>query len=338
MKRYFYAIVLLASFQMSGQYGDFRNYLALGVEGAEDFASIYLNPLSEGLMYGLTGGYYNTAKVKEPWKVSLALVSNGSFVPKDKLSREIDISDIDNLRVLGGGNIIKIPTILGETKSNVTLIATLNGEDFEFDAPTGIGLVNINLLPNAFLQGSVGLPANSEFVFRYFPKLNIDEASVGITGVGLKHEISQTIQSLQTAPVALMAMVAYTRLNAEYDIFTEGFVTGTGQRVDGYLNTWMFELVASTKNPIYNFYTGLGYITGNSNYALLGTYEITAGGQVVSFTNPFDVQADISGIRFGAGANVRMGWFSMNLDYTFQGYNNISLGLNFDIYSPSPRL
>jgi hypothetical protein len=70
----------------------------------------------------------------------------------------------------------------------------------------------------------------------------------------------------------------------------------------------------------------------------LGTYEITAGGQVVSFTNPFDVQADISGVRFGAGANVRMGWFSMNLDYTFQGFNNISLGLNFDIYSPSPRL
>jgi hypothetical protein len=134
-----------------------------------------------------------------------------------------------------------------------------------------------------------------------------------------------------------MAMVAYTRLNADYDIQTEGFVTGTNQRVDGHVDTWMFELIASTKNPIYNFYTGLGYITGKSNYALLGTYEITAGGQVVSFTNPFDVQDDISGVRFGAGANVRMGWFSINLDYTFQGYNNLSLGLNFDIYSPSPR-
>ena len=56
---------------------DFNNYLLIGVEQAEDLTAIYLEPLSEGLTYGLTGGWFNSAVSKKKWSIELSLVSNG---------------------------------------------------------------------------------------------------------------------------------------------------------------------------------------------------------------------------------------------------------------------
>lgn len=312
---------------------DFRNYLLLGVEPAEDLTSVYLSPLSEGLTYALTGGWYNSAVVKDRWSLDLALVSNGSFIPSDRLSKEINISTIENLEVLGGGDIVIIPTIIGSSDSRVTLIATVDNEQFEFDTPTGIGLLNINLLPSAFLQASVGLPANSEFSFRYVPKIKVSDISLGVLGAGIKHELSKTIKGLEKSPVAVAGMIAFTRLDTDYEFQAEGFVTGENQSVNGFLNTWLFEVIASTKSPIYNFYGGLGYVSGKSEYALRGTYIVETDTETLVFRDPFDVQNSVSGWRFNAGAKVRMGWFSLNLGYTFQGFNNLSLGINFNVYS-----
>ncbi|WP_422858447.1 DUF6588 family protein [Flagellimonas sp. S174] len=310
---------------------DFRNYLVLGVEAAEDLASIYLEPLSEGLLYGLTGAWNNTARVKQEWELDFGLVANGSFVPDEKLSRIIDISAIENLEVLGGGNLVSIPTILGSTESEVTFVATRDGEEFIFDAPTGIGLLSTNWLPNAFLQASLGLPLNSEFSLRIFPKISIDEASVGVVGFGLKNELTKSFKGLNKLPVAVSAFVAFTRLDADYDFVTDGFVTGESQSVDASLNSWLFEVLTSTKFPVWNLYGGIGYITGKSNYALKGTYTITTQEETISFENPFDVQASISGLRGNLGGSVRMNRFKISLDYTFQGFNNLALGMHYNI-------
>ena len=242
---------------------DFRNYLVLGVEEAEDIASIYLEPLSEGLLYGLTGAWNNTAQVKQKWELDIAFVANGSFVPREKLSRDIDISAIENLEVLGGGTVISIPTILGSTESEVTFVATRDGEQFEFDAPTGIGLFSTNLLPNAFLQAHLGLPGNSEFSFRLFPKISIEDATLGVIGFGLKNELTKSFGVLESFPLAISAFAAFTRLDADYDFETVGFVSGDSQKVDASLNSWLFELLASTKFPVWNVYGGIGYVTGN---------------------------------------------------------------------------
>ncbi|WP_375323515.1 DUF6588 family protein [Flagellimonas sp. GZD32] len=308
---------------------NFRDYLVLGVEYAEDLTSVYLEPLNEGLMYALTGGWNNDARVLNVWQTEVSLVTNGSFVPNDKLSRTINIGDYENLSVLGGGNQVKIPTILGSTNSNVTFVANVEGEEYQFDAPTGIGLFSTNWLPAPLLQGSVGLPMHFEASFRYFPKLKIDDAAFGVVGFGLKNQITEHFEGGKSLPVAISLFSAFTRLDAKYDFQSRGFITGSDQYVDGYLNTFLFETLISTKNPVWNLYGSIGYITGKSNYELKGTYVIETENNTLEFVDPFDVQTKISGLRGSLGGRVNINWFSINLDYTLQGYNNLSLGLNF---------
>jgi len=313
---------------------DIKSYLVLGVETAEDLASLYLEPLSEGLLYGLTGAWNNSAQVKKPWELDVALVANGSFVPNEKLFKELDISAIENLEVLGGSTSVRIPTILGEEESEVTFIATLNDEEFIFDAPTGIGLFSTNLLPNAFIQASLGLPLHSEFSLRFFPKIEVSGANLGIIGFGLKHELTQSIPAWEKLPLSFSVFAAFTRLDADYNFQADGFVTGTSQRVDIYLNSWNLEALLSTKFPVWNVYGGLGYVNGDSNYALLGTYTIVTEQEVLNFIDPFDVQGSISGLRGNLGGSVTLNRFKINLDYTFQGFNNLALGIHYNILKP----
>lgn len=332
MKRIFSFIVLFWVVQGQAQENfDINNYLVLGVETAEDLATLYLEPLSEGLLYGLTGAWNHTAEVKKPWAIDISLVANGSFIPDEKLFQEIDISEIDDLEVLGGGNQVKIPTILGSEESQVTFIATLNDEEFIFDAPTGVGLFSTNLLPNAFLQASMGIPFNSEVSLRIFPKIEVSGANLGVIGIGVKHELTKSLRFLENKPFCVAIFGAFTRLDADYSFQADGFVTGDSQRVDIYLNSWNVEALLSTKFPVWNLYGGFGYVNGDSNYALLGNYVIETEQEVLQFTNPFDVQGRISGFKGNVGASVRWNRFKFNLDYTFQGFNNLALGLNYNL-------
>ena len=131
--------------------------------------------------------------------------------------------------------------------------------------------------------------------------------------------------------MAISLFAAFTRLDADYDFDTDGFVTGESQSIDGSLNSWVFEAMASTKFPVWNVYGGLGYVTGKSNYAVEGTYIITTEEETVQFENPFDVQGSISGFRGNIGGSVRLNRFRISLDYTFQGFNNVALGVNYNI-------
>ncbi|WP_157515082.1 DUF6588 family protein [Gaetbulibacter saemankumensis] len=325
-------IVLLLFGQSFAQNIDFKEYLILGVDRAEELASAYTEPLNEGLMYALSGGWYNSARVKKKWNMELSLVTVGSFVPSEKQYKELDLSKIENLDVVGSNsNIVRIPTILGSTSSNVRFAATVDGETYEFDAPTGIGLFKMDLLPSPFLQLGLGLPASFEITFRYFPKVKIDEGSVGAVGVGLKHEFTKSINRINEWPLAISAMMAYTRLDAKYNFQADGFVKGDSQSAKGYLNTMLFEMIASSKNPIYNVYGGLGYVIGRSQYDLNGNYIIELDNKTLEFHDPFSMETKISGVKLSVGANVNISSFSINLDYTFQGYNNLALGINYKL-------
>ncbi|MGI9545842.1 MAG: DUF6588 family protein [Flavobacteriaceae bacterium] len=51
----------------------------------------------------------------------------------------------------------------------------------------------------------------------------------------------------------------------------------------------------------------------------------------LSFTDPFDFENNVDGLRANIGLNLRLGWFGLNTAYTIQGYNNFSIAMNFNI-------
>ncbi len=334
MKSTTFTMLLAGCLLLSGGFArsqdNVREYLLLGVEIAEELTAAYTRPVAEGLLYGITGGWYNSAVVREPWDVELSLVTNGSFVPSDARTFTLNTNRYDQLTTRSGEAILEVPTILGGSASPATLLATIGEEVFEFETPRGLGLTDLNLLPNAFLQAKVGLPFATEAGVRVFPNLTVGDVELGMYGIGLQHEFSRWIEFLDSSPVALSIFGAYTYLGAKYNFETGGDVLGEDQRIRIDMNSWLFEMVASTRFEKLNFYGGLGYVTGDSDTRLQGTYEVQTR-IPVTFTDPFDYQNDVSGFRANLGANLRLGWFGMNLAYTFQGYNNLALGINFNI-------
>ncbi len=309
---------------------EIREFLVLGVEIAEEFTAAYAAPAAEGLMYGMAGGWYNSAQVRDKWQIEVSIVSNGSFVPSDARTYTIDTSQYENLTTINGEAEVEIPTILGGSATPITFVADVDGESYDFESSEGFGLADLNLLPNAFIQVKLGLPKATEFGLRVFPKINVSDVELGLFGFGLQHEFSRWIGALDTSPLAFSAFVSYTRLFADYNFETGGDVLGEGQEIDVRMGTWLFEMIVSTKFPKLNVYGGLGYVNGTSDTSLLGTYEIQTT-TPLTFTDPFDFQNDVDGVRANLGINWRLGWFGLNGAYTFQGYNNFSLGLNFNI-------
>ncbi|MEJ2585067.1 MAG: hypothetical protein P8Z38_08485 [Robiginitalea sp.] len=307
-----------------------REFLLLGTEIAEELTASYAEPAAVGLMYGMTGGWYNSAVVRDKWDVELSIVTNGSFVPSDARTFFIDTNRFDNLTTRTGEAIVEVPTVLGGNATPATLVASVQGEIFEFETPNGLGVSDLNLLPNAFLQAKVGLPFATEFGLRVFPKINVGDVELGLYGVGLQHEFGRWIEFIDQSPVALSVFGSFTTLDADYVFETGGDVLGENQRITIDMDSWLFEMVASTKFEKLNFFGGLGYVTGQSDTRLLGTYEVQTR-IPITFTDPFDFQNEVSGIRANLGANLRLNWFGLNLAYTFQGYNNLSLGIHFNI-------
>jgi hypothetical protein len=45
--------------------------------------------------------------------------------------------------------------------------------------------------------------------------------------------------------------------------------------------------------------------------------------------DPFSIKQDTSGIKATVGTNLKIGFFSINADYTLAEFDSASLGLNF---------
>lgn len=319
-------------FWVYSQDGKIINFLLVSKEFAETTLSKYNKPLAEGLTYGVTGGWYGMANVQSPWKFNISLISNGTFIPKNKRSYGLDISNIENLEIVGGGNLVNVPTILGNTNSSVRMEATLDGRQFEFDVPTGIGLADLNLLPSALLQLSMGLPGATEVKIRYFPRISVDNIRIGLIGVGLQHEFSQWIEAMEKSKISLSAFIGYVDLsnNAKFD--ADGAVQGKNELIESNVKIWNYAILSSTHFPIYNVFLGLGYVNSKSKTELKGTFLIDTPIQSIIFKDPLTTRNNTSGVKLNIGGKARIGKrVSVILDYTFQGYNNMSFGLLFGI-------
>ena len=324
-------VLLFLSVQQTKAQEEIRDFLVLGVEVAEEIVSAYTQPAAEGLLYGLTGGWYNSAVVRDKWQVEISIVTNGSFVPSESRSFFIDTGRFEDLTTIQGEAVVKVPTILGGDQQPVQLVADVEGEFYQFETPDGIGLSDTNILPNAFLQVKVGLPKYTEAGLRVFPRLNIDDVEFGLYGFSAQHEFSRWIKPIQTSALAFSVIAAYTHLYTDYNFQTGGDVTGEDQRINIRMNSWLFEMIASTKFRKLNVYGGVGYVTGDADTRLRGTYEFQVLSTPLSFTDPFDFQNEVNGLRANLGLNLRLGFFGLNAAYTLQGFNNFSFGMSFNI-------
>lgn len=335
MKKIIILIVLFGTaFSSKGQ-NDLDILLAAGKDDAQRFANDYLAPGTNGLMYSMNSNWFNTADAKPLGGFEISIIANGASVKNGNKSFLMNTDLYNNIQFVQGPSSQMVSSVLGENNPDIDVLLTYDDPVFgeyteQITLPNGIGSGNINLIPTAFVQGALGLGKGIEMKARFVPKIKTDDVSINMYGAGLQFEVTKWLPADKILPVALSGLIAYTHLDGSYNLDDSSSIGGENQRLETATNTWLLQMIASTKLPVINFYGGLGYIKGKSETDLLGTYRISNG----IFTSndiidPFSVSSKVSGVRGTVGTKLKLGFFRLNAEYHIAEFNAFSVGLNF---------
>ncbi len=311
--------------------------LSAGVSDAQRFATDYFTPASDGLMYSMNHGWFNNAKVKDKFGFEISVVANVAFVGDDQKSFILDPNEYENLDFRDNPGVARpVATAFGDIEGVTVVVRGESGipaipaQDAEFELPTGLGDANINFVPTAFLQASLRVMKGTEIKARFLPTIQTDDVEVGFYGLGVQHEFTSWLPARKLFPVAISGLIAYTHLDGSYDFSSTSIVQGENQLFENNTNTWLFQVIGSTKLPIFNVYGGIGYLSGTSTNSLKGTYRVQSG-VITSPTleDPFSIETKVAGLRGTLGAKLTLAFFRLHVDYTLAAYNGVSVGLNF---------
>lgn len=331
MKQLICLLVMVSGFQAMAQ-SDINDILAAGLNDAEKFTTDYLSPASEGIMYSISNGWYNTADAKPLAGFEISIIGNmASFKNKeDKKAFELNTADYENLKFVDGANSKLVSSALGDIEGVRVFVEDENGLlREEFDLPSGLAAEGINFVPSGFVQASVGIIKATELKARFLPKIKTNDFAMSMYGFGIQHEFTKHLPADKVLPIAISGVIGFTHLDASYDFTNTSIVAGQDQRLEIDANTWVFQAVVSTRLPIINFYGGLGYLSGKSTTDVLGTYTVQSGPIQETYVDPFAIVKNASGVTGNIGAKLKLGFFRLHADYVIAEFNTVSFGVNF---------
>ncbi|MGB3145529.1 MAG: DUF6588 family protein [Maribacter sp.] len=335
MRKLLTIILMGASLAVSAQ-ADFNNVLAAGLEDAEKFTTDYLSPLSEGAVYNMASGWYNTADSKPLGGFEISIVGNisGFKNKQNKKTFILDPSEYQNIDFTNNPGVAReVSSALGDISGvEVFVESQVAGVTVRetFELPSGLSGEGVDFLPSGYLQASVGLIKGTEIKARFLPKVNYEDASIGLIGFGLQQDFTKLLPADKILPVAISAVIGYTNISGDYDLANANLIDGENQRIEASVNTWAFSGVVSTKLPIINFYGGLGYVTGKSVTDVLGTYRVQEGPFASeTYVDPFSITKKVNGVTGTLGTKLKFGFFRLNAEYTLGEFNTATVGVNF---------
>lgn len=336
------ALVFILAVSISNiraQDGDFTTFLNAGSQDASTLMGNYLNPVFTGLGFGVANGWYNTAAAHKPLGFDLTVTVNAAFAPDDDLFFDIVESEYENLE-LDNPNFPSTSSLFGdETTTTVNAIYTEQGVTIQkqFEAPPGLSLDDQanGIIPTPMIQLGVGLVKNTDLKLRWMPTIenNFGENDFRMTmfGVGLMHDFKQWIPAIKHIPIDMSVLVGYNRINVRSDI--EGALNGDNQEAEFGVNSWTYQLLVSKKLSVLTVYGGFGYNNTNTNLEVRGTYEIESdvSGVGVTLTDPVNETFISNGMRGTLGMRLKLGFFTIHGDYTFQKYNTLTVGIGLSV-------
>ena len=335
MKKSILLVILCLITLISKAQNDLDVLLAAGVEDAERFANDYLAPGANGLMHSMNANWFNSAQVKPFGGFEISVVANAALVKDESKMFNLNTDDYNNVQFVQGPSSQMVASFLGENDPSIFVEVEYDDPIFgaqtvQIELPQGIGDASNNLLPTAFIQGAIGLSNGIELKARFVPSVDTEQGSLSMYGAGLQLEFTEWLPANKLLPVAISGLVAYNHLDGSYDVTESSGIEGDNQRIENNTNTWLFQLVASTKLPIINIYGGVGYIKGTSESDLLGNYRVTNGPLTTeNIVDPFSVSSDVSAVRGTIGAKLKLGFFRLNAEYHVSEFDAFSVGLNF---------
>lgn len=329
----------------------FNGIESIILANASDAAKItkaYSEPAMKGLIHGMNKGWYHTAKVHKLFGFDISLGFNASFIPsKDEIFRFADL----NLSGISSSPATS-PTVAGGNVPNgdiveVTLPANSDPDinngvhpelTAQFTMPGGVkDDLPLNAIPTPAVQFSMGLPWKMDAMIRLVPEVGSDDVKGNLLGLGLKKEITSWFGPMDKTPLHISLLAAYTSMSVDYDIQNGSSISGTGQKAEYKLNSYTVQAIASLNFPVINFYGGIGFSGGSSDFNVLGTYNLEyqtglpAPSNTISktATDPIAIDTSVSGLEATIGARISLGFFKFFGSYSLQEYNALNAGIAF---------
>lgn len=330
------SIFMLISFTCSYSQNGIENLLSSGLEDANRFANAYTKPGSDAVIFGLANGWYNTAKVKGLGGFEISVIAGVSQIGSEKTSFALNQTDYDFLSFESGSETQQVGTVFGQNSPDIRMLISEAGQELgTVTLPQGLASENIEYLPNLILQGSVGLPFSTELKLRFLPQVETEDITSQFYGFGLQHEFTDWIPGFKILPLAISGFVGYNKFEGE-NRFSEqtSFISGTNQSITTDINSWHYALLVSTKLPVINFYGSLGAVSGSADTRLKGEYTVETGVSEVqgdTLVDPLRLDSSVNGFRATVGAKLTLAFFRLNVDYSFQEFNSLNVGINFGI-------
>jgi hypothetical protein len=304
-----------------------QEFLTSATNDSQQLMEGYLAPFGNWLGSGLNAGWYNTAK---PHTFPGFDVTAGVhfITPNNEamfFTPDLEILVIDPLSNQ------EIPTFLG-SKDGVGIGYYDGNNIFQeiFKSPGGIN--HNSAVPMPYLQGSIGIIKDTEILFRYAPKIDLQDLEVGHWGVGLKHGIKQWIPGVKKLPFDLSVVGGFSKLNGITAFNSEG------QNLKLDVMAFNSNIILSKKIAGFTPYIGLGYQLSKSTLKLNGTYTAydVESSSDVTITDPINMTfGGVNGFKTNMGARLKLLLFTIHVDWTMAEYNifTVGIGLNSDIGS-----
>ena len=309
------SVLLMTGVNMKAQ-KDVTSFLQMGITDAKIMSEAYLRPYGEMLGKSLNGGWYNSAGVHNLGGFDITFGVNMSMVPASGENFDINTLGLSEGWSLEDPNNHIAPTIAGEMQEDSRPYLQL-GEESVLRAPNGTGF---NKFPIPMVQASVGLPFHSEVSLRFIPNSSLGDAGkVNLYGFGIKHSIKEYLPFMKRAPFLRTSVIlGYTKMASEVGVTNYG--EGFDQSLDISSSAFTSRFLVGVNIPVLSVYTGVGYGSTNSDFALKGDFGSLG-------TDPFIIGYTTSGLDFNAGMRLRFGIFALHADYTVGDYSMVSGGI-----------
>jgi hypothetical protein len=286
-----FLVFLISKFSFS-QVDD--RFSFLGASEIENFGK----PLVTSFGMGMNSCSYYSAHIPKTFGFSIGIRGMLILIPDDQKTFK---PNLPNGYFSTSGN-EETATFFGESGG------VYAGPQGLITYPSGI---NESTVPLIFPQATVSF-MGTELLLRYVP-LKIQDESITLFGIGVKHNISQYIPLF---PIDLAVQVLYNK-------FTIGDIVKS--------TNLAFNAEASKTFGLFTAYGGLQYESSSVSFSYeikqdpnSGDPEIRSGGKV-----SVDVKGD-NKVRLTIGGAVSLGFFVINADYNIGSQSVASAGFTFE--------
>lgn len=302
------------------------------LEDALLYSNKFFTPATDAAVYQATSSWVHSAKKKKLWEVHAGLHFNVFKVPGKDREFTIQNSDFKFFHIENGATSAIVPTALGND-NQIFLVGDLDGQQVRLKTPEGINK-EFNTYP--YLDASIGLPLGTELLTRFSFRTNLKHGNYSVFGVGIKHNISQYISSLEKKQMYFALTTFYSKEEIGFDFLDISTPFGNLglNKINNIIDTFHFQFSASKQIKKVEVIGSIIFNTSTFDYQVSGekgAIEETIPVQDVVNRLLDTIEKRKNNYVGELAANYKLGKFSILTSLAFGKFINGNIGVQYKI-------